>query len=501
MAQKFVSAIRHAYDSANVGRFMHRFLVEWLTQVVGWTAVDLIGSKWTLVAASGSGSCTVTFASIIQINSPSYTFSAANNGWYITLTGFSAPSAQKDGIYRIRRFVGSVGSLYTIELDTRVGVHTDGLPAQAGLNWRLWAGNDTYCPTDNTEIAVLAGRGTTGAGLSSGTRSGSLSISQSGSISTLTDTGASFQASDIGKSITVSGSGGGNDGTFVITTYLSTTQIQYTNAGGSTQGFTGTWAISYIFHVYFRVNTWGYGFGEMRVSPFAAWDPGTHNWKVGDLRYTSALGPNTPTNPIDNPDTILMWAEADSDHFTLCLLVLNTTGYPKTCPMLYAAGEMDAFYPEFDPRPCFLWMGNDGGYSAYNVYFNPIIGLGSANGHFSFYYAVRALASDDVTTLTYYTTFTHCMASSDWNILYGQRRKFSEFSGDLYRMPIMLESRTAGNMELRGSLRSAWACGTGLPLMYPQGINGEFLHVLRGFMIPWNGARNPWPITGRVVQG
>lgn len=60
----------------------------------------------------------------------------------------------------------------------------------------------------------------------------------------LVDAGASFTAADLGKQITLVGSTTpANDGTFTITAVISATQIQFVNAVGVTEAFTGTWSL------------------------------------------------------------------------------------------------------------------------------------------------------------------------------------------------------------------------------------------------------------------
>jgi len=54
----------------------------------------------------------------------------------------------------------------------------------------------------------------------------------------------------VGREITIAGATTpGNDGTFVITSYISTTQVTYENAGGATEAGAGTWA---AFEQYFH---------------------------------------------------------------------------------------------------------------------------------------------------------------------------------------------------------------------------------------------------------
>lgn len=71
------------------------------------------------------------------------------------------------------------------------------------------------------------------------------SFSKTGSTITLTDAGAAWVVSDVGKTIKISGATtSGNNGLFVITSRISGTQITYENASGATEAFAGTWAIA-----------------------------------------------------------------------------------------------------------------------------------------------------------------------------------------------------------------------------------------------------------------
>jgi hypothetical protein len=61
---------------------------------------------------------------------------------------------------------------------------------------------------------------------------------------TLTDAAGDFKPNHVGRNITIAGSGAGNNGTFVIASYISATQITYANASGATESpFTGTWTV------------------------------------------------------------------------------------------------------------------------------------------------------------------------------------------------------------------------------------------------------------------
>jgi hypothetical protein len=70
------------------------------------------------------------------------------------------------------------------------------------------------------------------------------SIAMSGSTATLTDAGASFVTTDVGKAIRVSRcSNQDNNGFFVVTARLSATQVQYTNASGVNETSSFSWSM------------------------------------------------------------------------------------------------------------------------------------------------------------------------------------------------------------------------------------------------------------------
>ena len=62
---------------------------------------------------------------------------------------------------------------------------------------------------------------------------------------TLTDAGATWTAADIGRFITIAGSTTpANDGTFLIEDVPTGTTLEYTNASGATEAYTGAWEIN-----------------------------------------------------------------------------------------------------------------------------------------------------------------------------------------------------------------------------------------------------------------
>lgn len=75
-------------------------------------------------------------------------------------------------------------------------------------------------------------------------------IAFAANICTLTDAAGLFTADMDQMEISISGSGSGNDGTFTLT-YISATQVSWTNAGGATENpFNGTWSVNVATHLH-----------------------------------------------------------------------------------------------------------------------------------------------------------------------------------------------------------------------------------------------------------
>lgn len=85
-------------------------------------------------------------------------------------------------------------------------------------------------------------------GFTGGTRSGTGdNLTVAGTDVTLTDAGATFSDTDLGRFITIAGATTGtNNGVFQITAVNSSTEVVFTNALGVTEAFPGTWSIEGI---------------------------------------------------------------------------------------------------------------------------------------------------------------------------------------------------------------------------------------------------------------
>lgn len=475
------------------GRSYTRWLVEFL-KIAGWTIHDeVVGTRWSNYYGSGSASAvTGTDGKTITITSPSYVFSASDNGRYLSLSGFTASA--KDGVYRIARFISAAGSDYTLWIEKKMGPHHDGLPASDTADWALWSTEDTYVPTTNDEI-VLEGTGKTGANQNQATGTGD-SISMAGSVATLTDAGADFQTNDVGKSITISGAtNGGNNGTFTIASRISATQITYTNASGVNETSSFSWAITYKFHLWMKIQSSSYSYQPQTiVSPFASWNNGTHAWD--DAKYTSGLTGFIGNTSYDaNMNRCVVHASADTDCFQGMAYVI-TDGDTDYRAIFHAIGEIDTFDPDLDPRPVLAWCGM-------NI-FNIATGWGVPVGGDTQNVILRraqGLAHDESTSVSYRMSGPCTPTDQDENWVSRPRHRINKRSKTATLFTALVEGYTTGYMEYRGKMRYCKLCSTGIPRLDLMGSSDEFIHLGYGLALTdWNGARSWSLFTGGYTR-
>lgn len=476
-------------------RSLYRYIFEFLTKVVGWDDIDSPDAGWDSVAASGVDG--VTHASLPdRFSAASASFALADVDKYLTITGMAAPNEERNGIYQIKQVISSTEVVVHIKL----GVHSDGLPLSlSGLSWRLWSGV-THRPAINA-VAVVAGTGTTGAGLTNAQGPiGASSFSFAAGTVTLTDAGATFQASDVGKSVVIANATTpGNDGTFVIVSRVSATQITYANGAGATEAFGGstTWRIRYKYHVRLQVYNAGMSdpsyIGYFDHSPWETWNAVSHAWN--DTRHTGTVT-MVLSQPANLASMSRLWALGDLNSVTFWVVIEYTPQRWARAGFLIHFGEIDTFYPDLDPRP----VVNGFGYQRY-AYDTGLVGTGygweSPLGN-----NVRMMSWDEVTALTAYLMFPHTAYASDQHWLSGSRRRQSEYSKKLYRMPLIVESRTAGHMELRGTLRHLqYIPQSQATSMVAIGAAHDWIHMNSGIVMPWHGGKQWYEYTGRSGGG
>jgi len=483
MSRRYQNGIYLEKTASNVGAALCRWIVEFL-QVAGWTIHDeAVGSKWSNYYATGSASALTSDAETIVVTSPGYAFTVADVDRYLILTGFTDET--EDGVYRILELVAVAGNDYTLKIDRRMGPHSDGFTAAETVDWKLWGTEDAYTP-DALDVVVLTGKGTTGAGATAGIGVGD-DIAMAGSVATLTDASANFQTSDVGKEITVSGATNpGNNGTFTIASRVSATQITYTNASGVNETSTFDWAITYDYHLKIEVDSTSRSrYPKFEMSPFGSWDNGSHVWT--DSRYTSETYHGDWT---DGQSRVICWAEADEYHLSLIHRGWKFPDYGYMAWFYTLIGEIDAFYPDRDPRPVIVGAGRYR-YPGYDP-----IGPNQYGTH-TWHDGIVGLSYDETTTLTYFLNAPVVPTNTnDWNWMANHRRRWSQFSGKQYRSHVVLESRTTGHMEYRGTLRDVFYTNFHTQHLGLFKVGSDWwVHVAGGLVIPWNGARNWFPYT------
>jgi len=469
-------------SESNVGAAFARWLFEFLTQVVGWAVHDkAVGTKWDNYIASGSSTATTSDTETIDITSPGYAFALSDVGRYLTLVGFSTP--EEDGIYRILEYVSVLGDVYTIKVDKRMGPHSDGFTAAETVDWALWSSDDAYTP-DQGDIAVVIGKGKTGAGTTTGDGTGD-DISMVGSVATLTDAGANFQTSDVGKDITISNaSNPGNNGTFAIASRISATQITYNNASGVNETSAFDWQITYDYHLKIEVDsTTNSRYPKLEVSPFASWDNVGHAWT--DSRYTSEITYGDGGDNSGRQSRVVCWAEADEYNLRVVHRGWTMPGYGYLHWYYTLAGEIDTYYPDRDPKPVVVGAGR----FRYEWY-DPIGPWQHSDNTWA--YGVAGLSYDETTTLVYYLNAPVVPTNTDaWNWMANHRRRWSQYSGKQYRAKLVLESRTSGHMEYRGTLRDVYYTNHHTQHFALFKVGSDWwAHMAGGLLFPWNGARN-----------
>lgn len=184
-------------------------------------------------------------------------FSSELVGKYLCLSGTSTSNA---GIHPI------VSVVNTKTLLVRGGIYGTSFTTDTSVDWRivdpthndgntefifqglagtspLWQARLFMNSTDSGLIRIEVGPA---GGYAGGTRLGTGdAIGGSAPTMTLTDSGGSFSANDVGRFITITdATNTSNNGTFLVSSFTSATSIKYQNTSGVVEPlFSGTWAI------------------------------------------------------------------------------------------------------------------------------------------------------------------------------------------------------------------------------------------------------------------
>jgi hypothetical protein len=105
-----------------------------------------------------------------------------------------------------------------------------------------------------------------------------------------------------------------------------------------------------------------------------------------------------------------------------------------------------------------------------------------SNFYWLSHYGVSVQGYAQVPACVWYTN------SGGLNATGGASRRISAWSRYIYRLNISLECAVSGNEEVRGVLKGAWYGGRNLPYAMPFGSSKEFIHLIGGLSVPWNGS-------------
>jgi len=246
-------------------------------------------------------------------------------------------------------------------------------------------------------------------------------------------------------------------------------------------GGTGTTGAGYDFHLHMRCrnNAASGDFPAFIISPFASWDNVGHTWS--DLRYTTERGIDSNDYMPYNTNNCRVWAAGDTDRL---MIMIRAEDDRYGWEFVYL-GEIETFHPTDDPKPCIVAIGGNYGNTTAGSDTNTLLGYGLdtdlAGG-------LRWLADDELSTLVGYLSLAQAPTSFNANWLAGSYRRWNMFSRNRNLTELICECRTTGYQEYRGVLRRVWATARDMTRLRVFGANSEFLHVVGGCTIPWNGS-------------
>jgi len=137
------------------GHTFSRWLVEFSTQVLGWTLYDNNDAGWSSTYAAAADIATTLNPDELDFSGAVYALTTADAGRYITMlgnAGWSDSEKETIGIYRVT-WVDVVAQI--AHMDILRGVHEDGFPlSKAAISYRLWDSTASYVPANNTWAVV-----------------------------------------------------------------------------------------------------------------------------------------------------------------------------------------------------------------------------------------------------------------------------------------------------------------------------------------------------------
>lgn len=388
------------YNNLYGGKVFCRWLYEWLTQVVGWTAHDENVSNWTDVEASGlAGTQGVTTADAarVDMSASGRSWTAADKDKYLTVTGLS--DSTLDGVYRI----ASVEASDIVVLDILHGVHETGLPDGDSFDWRLWEGRSAYYPTLNDWAVVRSAYSHTPA-----------------------------------------------EPSFDIK----------------------------------LVSDYGY-LPSVGIGPFGTWDNSAHAWS--DDRNTTQKGPNSY---LANDHSFQVFAYADTNHAIICMWSQNysVSSSARFYPCFMYLGEITVPSTTDDPNPGVVVNGGMN-YFPRSYWEENVVGADAGHAIYNSALWLSKLPANN-TVVQGYLQIPDVRVGGTWNSLKQKQSLMYSQARHLPRIEVGLDCRVSGHMEYRGLMQNVWTSLQGLPLNTAFGVNREYLHLLGGLSIPWNGSHS-----------
>jgi hypothetical protein len=240
--------------------------------------------------------------------------------------------------------------------------------------------------------------------------------------------------------------------------------------------FRGTYSDSNKFDVKIRAGAVGDPAGNpsFTLGPYGTWNTTSHDFDGYDTAESPWAG-----GWWHNALVYRVWASGDKDRIFIY-------AYSVTNPLslYFYFGEITPNYPSHDPRPSIMMVGSPDTNDSTRM---RIIGYYLTG---DVYNGMRWLSHDNSTTVTGYWQIPSVLASNNTNRIADVRRRWSQWSRDLYRFEVLCECRTSLHMEHRGILKNVWASSRDyFNGVIAFGTNLEYLYLVGGIVIPWNGSK------------
>lgn len=220
-----------------------------------------------------------------------------------------------------------------------------------------------------------------------------------------------------------------------------------------------------------------FGTPSLAIGPFGTWNNVTHAWadnrNTENVQYTGLL----------SPAVMRIWAYADDNHAIINWQSSGAYDGPSDGSGTMYIGEMvvpdtvvdtnpGVVCNSYTPQPYDMWKllgANSTNYERFGANFYGLSRYGLS---------VRCYAQ--VPGCVYHAGAYN---STDYPM-----RRISAWSRRIYRLGIVLECSVPGSEEVRGTLKDAWYGGRNLPYAMPFGSSKEFIHLIGGLSVPWNGS-------------